>query len=181
MLSVTLMWGQKWKDSCGNLYMSTPPENLQHEIFSIASDVAISPLDVMNSCCTFSNIVFCRYDISYPTTAHSNHVVVDGYLQWHSNLPETLNEVWKFCFEGWMLRRNLKKRRYSASFIHGRVVEGTWEASLSSKYKSWLASSTQFGLQWFTIKTGTRIYCKLLCLATHDPCAFTLCMWGYPT
>lgn len=79
--------------------MSTPSEDLQHELFPVLIHVAISPLDIIDSCRAISDEVSGSHDNPYSTATYSNHLVINGHLGWHSKPLEIFSRVPKFCLE----------------------------------------------------------------------------------
>ena len=65
--------------------MSTPSEDLQHEVFSVLIHVAISPFDIIDSCRAISDEVSGSHDNPYSTATHSNHLIINGHLGWIPN------------------------------------------------------------------------------------------------
>ena len=78
------------------MYDVHPTEDLQHESFSVLIHVAISPFDIIDSCRAISDEVSGSHDNHYSTATHSNHLIINGHLGWHSKPLEILSRVPQF-------------------------------------------------------------------------------------
>jgi len=70
--------------------MCTPFEFMQHEIFTVLIHVAISSFDIIESCRAISDEVSGSHDNPHSTATHSNHLIINGDLGWHSKPLEIL-------------------------------------------------------------------------------------------